>query len=188
MKTKELLDKYRKLLCGLLGHKEPLDLKFYTVKGPINYYHINYTLADKYTKEIAEIKYFEPEKDEQGNETGKKIECTMWVDWSEGQYIILLENELVAAFELYKLPHCCAIIVSCKAYVGEKFRNKRIGTTMNMLRQDIGRLLGYSCMMCTDIEQNKHQRQLLKTNGWNDIHSVRNKRTNNLVYVSVINL
>ena len=64
----------------------------------------------------------------------------------------------------------------------------RIGTILNQLRQDIGRLLGYSSIICTDIQQNTNQRKLLETNGWKDIHSVINKRTNNRVYLSVINI
>ena len=55
---------------------------------------------------------------------------------------------------------------------------------MNTFRQDIARTLGYSSLMCTDIEQNVNQRKLLKTNGWKDIHSVINKRTKNHVYIS----
>jgi hypothetical protein len=80
------------------------------------------------------------------------------------------------------MPHCCAFMISCNVYVSASYRNKRIGTTLNSLRQDIGRVLGFTSILCTDIEKNIHQRQLLKTNGWKDIHSVINKRTNNQVY------
>jgi len=187
MKTEQLLDKYRKLICGLIKEKDPTKLKFYTVSQP----YINESMFDimmKNAKEIAEIEYFEPEKDEEGNETGNKIRYTRWNDWSEGKYVVILDKCLVASFELYKLPHCCAILVSCKAFVAEKFRGKRVGTTLNTMRQDIGRLLGYSSLMCTDISQNTYQRQLLETNGWKDIHQVKNKRTGNTVFVSIINL
>ena len=86
------------------------------------------------------------------------------------------------------MPHCCAFMVSCNVNVTEKYRGMRIGTILNQFRQDIGRVLNYSSILCTDIEQNTHQRKLLKTNGWKDIHDVVNKRTKNRVYISVINI
>lgn len=79
-------------------------------------------------------------------------------------------------------------MVSCNALVKEKYRGKRIGTILNQLRQDIGRLLGYSAIICTDIDKNTPQRKLLATNGWKDVYSVLNKRTKNLVHLAVINL
>lgn len=175
MKTGALLDKYRKIIAGLINCS-PDDIKFF-VKN-----------SSGKLEEIEIIEYFEPEKDKEGNETGNKIRYTRWNDWSEGSYSVVADKQTIASFELYKLPHCCAILVSCKAWVSEKYRGKRVGTTLNNLRQEIGRVLGYSTLMCTDIEQNKHQRQLLATNGWKDIYSVKNKRTENKVFVSVINL
>lgn len=170
MKTKELLDKYCKLIAGLLEVK-PSEVSFF--------------VGDN---EIKEIEYFEPEKDDEGNETGQQIRHTRWNAWSEGSYKVLIGKATLSTFELYKMPHCCAIIVSCKAFVAPQFRGKRVGTLLNSFRQDIGRALGYSLMMCTDIEQNEHQRKLLKTNGWKDIYDITNKRTGNRVYISVINL
>ncbi len=177
MKTKALLDKYIKILAPIIGCKES-DLLFMIGN-----------------KKIEEIEYFEPEKDDKGEETGVKIRYTRWNDWSEGTYRLLRKNndtnefkEEITSFELYKMPHCCAILVSCKSLISSKYRNKRIGTIMNTFRQDIGRLLGYSLLFCTDIEKNVHQRQLLATNGWKDIYEVKNKRTQNKVFLSVINL
>lgn len=187
MKTKEILDKYTRLISGLIKC-EPKDIKFFTVESTI------YGMTDramevmlKSAREINEVIYMEPEKDDKGNETGKKIEVRY--DWCEGKYIVVLQEKvLLASFELYKLPHCCAILVSCKAFVNPLWRGRRVGTILNTLRQDLGRLLGYSTLMCTDINQNTHQRKLLATNGWKDIYEVKNKRTGNLVHVSVINL
>ncbi len=197
MKTKELLDKYKKILCPILECEDG-DLRFFIGNSTVDPGHLNpgnrylYTLdqlLEKGTvKEIKELEYFEPEKDEKGEETEVMIRFTRWNDWSEGKFTVICKNKVVSSFELYKLPHCCAILVSCKAFVYEEFRNKRIGTVLNDLRQDIGRLLGYSSLLCTDIEKNEYQRKLLKTNGWKDIYNVINKRTNNRVYISVINL
>jgi hypothetical protein len=170
MKTAELLDKYKKIISGLLR---------------CEYDDITFSVGKEL---IKEIEYFQPEKDEQGNETGQQVRYTRWKNWSEGVYTVQKNDKIISTFELYKMPHCCAILVSCKANVNEEFRNKRIGTTLNNFRQDISKILGYSLLMCTDIEQNINQRKLLATNGWKDVYNIVNKRTNNRVYISVINL
>lgn len=162
MKTKALLNKYRKIIAGLI--QEDYDtIKFYIKKSDAWYEILD--------SDIQHIKT---------------------INWCQGQYKVTIEAKSykheLASFELYEMPHCCAFLISCRSSVNEKFRNRRIGTVLNNLRQDIGRLLGYSTLLCTDIEQNKHQRQLLATNGWKDIYDVKNKRTGNRVYISVINL
>lgn len=189
MKTKEILDKYQKIVAGLLKVNQA-EIRFFMHANGVydSEASIKAAIKSGQLREIKEIEYFEPEKDEDNNETGNQIRCTRWQNWSEGNYFMTLNYKLIASWELYKLPHCCAILVSCRAHVKEEFRGKRVGTILNNLRQDIGKLLGYSTLMCTDIGQNVHQRQLLATNGWKDIHEVKNKRTGNKVYVSVINL
>jgi len=161
MKTLELLDKYKKIISGILKCNSE-DIKFY----------INHS-----TEEIGTIDY---DKDEVSK------------NWELGTYQVIqqIENKkiVLSSWKLYQLQHCCAFMVSCNVIVHQDYRNKRIGTILNQLRQDIGRILGYSSILCTDIEQNINQRKLLKTNGWKDIHSVINKRTDNRVCISVINI
>ena len=111
------------------------------------------------------------------------------VNWSLGTYeLVTKENKLIASWELYQMPHCCGIMVSTKAFVVEQYRGKRVGGVLNQLRQDIGTHLGFSLMFCTDIVQNIHQRQLLNTQGFQDIYAFVNRRTTNTVILSVINL
>lgn len=159
MKTLEILDKYRKILAGIIKCN-PEDIIFF--------------------KDSKEIGTFDYDKDE------------VAVNWALGSYIVkqryLGGYSTIGSFRLYQLQHCCAFMVSCNAVVEKDYRGKRIGTTLNMLRQDIGRLLGYSAILCTDIAQNTYQRQLLKTNGWRDLFSLVNKRTKNTVYLSVISI
>jgi len=161
MKTLEVLDKYKKILSPILQVNSE-DISFW----------VDYML-------IGKITY-----DKKNDEFVK--------NWNLGTYEVKVKiNDKyvqVSTFKLYQLPHCCAFMVSCNALVMPEFRGKRIGTILNSLRQDIGRLLGYSAILCTDIEQNNNQRKLLKTNGWKDIYSLVNKRTNNRVYISVINI
>ena len=163
MKTKEILDKYRKILAPILECQEE-EVEFY-IRGR------GETPQDKQiVDKIGELTY-------QKNS-----------NWSLGTYIVKCKNQEVSTWKLYELPHCCAFMVSCNVNVLPAFRNKRIGTILNLLRQDIGRALGYSAVLCTDVEHNVNQRKLLATNGWKDIHSIVNKRTQNRVYLSVINI
>lgn len=163
MKTNEILDKYRKILSGILKCSPEL-IKFY-VSNRGEYFE-----DKKIRDEIGELSY------------------TKSSDWSLGYYEVCLDKTVIGSFKLYELQHCCAFMVSCNAVVYLEYQNKGIGTVLNQLRQDIGRLLGYSAVLCTDTEQNINQRKLLKTNGWKDIHSLVNKRTQNRVYLSVINI
>lgn len=176
MKTSEVLNKYRKIIAGLLSCNSE-DISFY----------VNNEL-------IGELTYYKTEEEAREYSTERNIPFNM-EDYSNlprcfklGNYSVKYKDEVISTWKLYEMPHCCAFMISCNVKVIENFRNKRVGTILNQLRQDIGRLLNYSSIICTDIEQNKHQRQLLKTNGWKDIHDVINKRTRNRVFISVINI
>jgi hypothetical protein len=163
MNASSFLTKYRVIIAGLLG-VQPSSIKFSTL------------YQGTFTEFSDELLYEKPDS-----------------DFNLGWYRVTIESpgalsKTVASFKLYQMPHCCAIAVSCEAYVYPEFRNKKIGTTMNKFRQELCKLLGYSVLMCTDIEQNTHQRKLLKTNGWKDIHDIVNSRTHNRVFISVKNL
>jgi hypothetical protein len=173
MKTQELLDKYQKLLGGLLKC-DPKEIIFECSAG-------------RGTNKWTEIGSLDWKKEETGEE--------FFHDWRVGHYRVIRRNahqfpldKRIGSFELYQMPHCCGIMVSCRAEVAEEFRGRRIGTTLNTMRQDIGRILGFSYLMCTDIEKNTHQRQLLKTNQWKDLESFVNRRTGNRVYICGIHL
>lgn len=163
MKTQEVLNKYKTIIAGILKC-EVEDVKFF---------------IDERGHTIEERKVI----DEIGNFVYNKS-----YNWSLGRYHLKVNGITVSTWRLYEMQHCCAFMISCNVNVNPTFRNKKIGTILNQLRQDIGRLLGYTAILCTDIETNVHQRKLLKTNGWKDIHSVVNKRTKNLVHLSVINI
>ena len=176
MKTLEILDKYRKILAGILSC-DINDITFYKDKNL-----------------IGELKYSKSEEEarEDAKDRGVPFNMDDYVfvatNLGLGDYVVKYEEEVISTWKLYQMPHCCAFMVSCNVNVTEKYRGMRIGTILNQFRQDIGRVLNYSSILCTDIEQNTHQRKLLKTNGWKDIHDVVNKRTKNRVYISVINI
>lgn len=159
MKTQQILDKYRKIISGILKCN-PEEILFYvSQRGTIGSKDFN-------TKDqIGELKYIKSN------------------DWGLGFYEVYQGTNRISTFRLYELHPRCAFMV-----VEEDFRNKRIGTVLNNLRQDVGRLLGYSAILCTDIDRNIHQRKLLATNGWKDVHTLINKRTGNRIYLSVIDI
>jgi hypothetical protein len=176
IKTLRVLDKYQKLISGRLNC-DPKEIKFFRdglLVGELSYYKTEEE-ARKYAKD-------------QGIPFNMENYTFVKQDWGLGSFEVRHNGELISSFKLYQLPHCCAFAVSCNAQVYEGYRNNRIGTILNSFRQDISRLLGYSSLLCTDIESNKYQRQLLETQGWKDIHDVINKRTSNRVFLSVINI
>jgi hypothetical protein len=167
MKTPELVDKYQKLLAGLLK-TQPLNISF-EVRSPDNY-----RPGGDYV-EIGSITIPEDKLNDKPAVTK---------EWCLGEYRVMFSGAVLSTFKLYQMPHCCGIIVFCNAEVSPKFRNKRVGTTLNTMRMDIGRNLGYSLAFCTDITANAHQGQLLKTNGWRVLTTFKNRRTGNEVHLS----
>ena len=106
-----------------------------------------------------------------------------------GEYKLDLEGVgKIASFKLVPMPNCCGICVSTQANVHKDYQGKGIGTLLNSIRIDIARYLGYGCLMCTDVERNESQRRILSRNGWKDVYKFVNPRTQNTIFVSVINL
>lgn len=178
---KEILNKYKILISNILKCK-PEDIKFFSEQT------INQGLDNERKEfvEIGELFYYKPDVEGYAEETTQ-------ANWNLGTYMVrqVIDEELqhgISSWKLYQLPHCCAYMVSCNVIVRNDYQKKGIGTILNQLRIEIGKHLGYSAILCTDISQNEGQRAILAKNGWKDIHNITNKRTKNLVYLSVINL
>lgn len=105
-----------------------------------------------------------------------------------GMYRIAQGDWVISEFKLLQMPNCCAFLIATKCWVHPKFQNKGIGTILNLLRQDIARELGYTALICTDIESNIPQRKILEKNGWKDIYKTKNQRTGNNVFISLVEL
>lgn len=91
----------------------------------------------------------------------------------------------VTSFGLYEFPSCCAFCVSTQAHVEGRYRKAGVNTRSNQLRQDIARYHGYSAIICTDVNHNVAERKTLAKNQWTDIYQILNKRTGNIVNISV---
>ena len=171
MKTQEILDKYHKLIVGLLPETAGAIIQF-KVEIEVN---VGQPSQTKVWAPINGFVYLKPD-------------LKVKQDWALGRYQVMLNQRRLAEFELYQMPHCCGIAVSCRALVAPEYRKRGLGALFNMFRQDIARQLGFSLLMCTDVAQNEPQRKLLKTNGWKDLISFVNQRTRNTVYVCAIGL
>jgi hypothetical protein len=101
----------------------------------------------------------------------------------------------VASWKMASLPGSCAYCITFHSKVGAKgnpwnedykaFTHRGLGTLLNQMKQDIAINLGYTVLICSDVLKNTYQRNILAKNGWDDIHTITNKRTENVIKLSV---
>lgn len=94
----------------------------------------------------------------------------------------------ISKFKLVQMTGCCGICVSTGNHISKEYRGKGLNKIFNQFRIDVASHLGYTVLLCTDVHNNQPQKKTLIRNGWKDIYSFTNKRTDNLVDISVINL
>ncbi len=117
-----------------------------------------------------------------------RVESFMSKTHEEGSWEIWIDKQIIAGFKLVCMPGCCGIVVSTGAYVAAHQQGKGLGTLLNQMRVQIAWQLGYTVMICTDVEGNEPQRVILRTNGWDNIWYFTNRRTQNVVNVDMIDL
>ncbi len=91
----------------------------------------------------------------------------------------------ITSFALGELPGCCAFMLSTGSHVWEPYRRKGLQSLSNKFRQAVAKQWGYTAMICTDISGNIPQRKVLAKEGWQDVYSIRNRRTDNIVNISI---
>lgn len=96
-----------------------------------------------------------------------------------------LGPEIIAEFTLRSFPGCCAFAISTASYVAHTFQKKGLGTLLNQFRQEIAKRQGYPAIICTDRKDNAPERKILTKEGWEDIFTIKNTRTNHDVFISV---
>jgi len=117
-----------------------------------------------------------------------KAKITITYDAITYEYLLVLNEHRIAQWNLNEMYGNCGILVSHRAYVFHPYRNKGLGKLLNQFRIDFAKALGYSILLCTDIESNLPQRHILTKNGWIDILKFINRRTNNINHISYYNL
>lgn len=157
--------------------------------SPENYYNEQYEkeLVEKFKKQLAPIL---------GTEEFTFVRLEHKEDYEtklrSGHFHIVVpsnvSDKVAATFALLPMPGCCGICISTGAYVCSDLRGRGLGTILNTIRIEIARYMGYTVLLCTDVESNKAQRAILAKNGWKDIYQFVNKRTKNTVNISVIDL
>ena len=86
-------------------------------------------------------------------------------------------------FNLVQLTGCCAYLISTGTYISESLRKKGYSYRLQEMKEILARKLGYSILLCTVRVKNKPENKCLKKSGWKKIGEVRNKRTDNLLYM-----
>lgn len=154
----ELIDSFKNRAASLLGLPAiNLDLKYYDTK----------TQKFELVNDFYYIKV----------QTGDKFLL--------GDFRLCNKGSHMGGFRLYEMPHCCGIMLSCGSWVEKEYTGKGLGKELNKLRQEIGKKYGYSLILCTDLETNTAQRRILKSNEWVDIYQFKNKRTTNVLNITV---
>lgn len=162
MIAEEILPHYTKLLNEITGKEVQI-----TCVGPTS------------TKNFTELDWYIRNGKPHDQEVAFTILLKDKSNW-------LLTN--VASFSLRQLPGCCGVLVSYHGRVYNPYRKMGIGTLLNQMKIDIARVWGYTTLLCTDVIDNQPQRKILGKNGWKDIHTFTNKRTGNLVAITVRDL
>jgi len=94
----------------------------------------------------------------------------------------------IASFQLVEMPGCCGVLVSYHTCVSPKYREKGLASALHNIKLDMGRSMGYTMMMCTDIVGNDPQKKILRKNGWKRLAVFKNNRTTNHVSIYAKNL
>jgi hypothetical protein len=102
--------------------------------------------------------------------------------------IAVVDDEKIATFSMTELPGCCGVCVSHYSHIIEQFRGKGLGTLLCGIRKDIAKTMNYSCLLCTDVDDNLPQQRILDKHGWKKIHNFKNIKTGSTVNINVVNL
>lgn len=102
--------------------------------------------------------------------------------------VVKTANDTIASMRMYQLPGCCGVAISSAAWVGLYYRRKGLNTIFNKFRIDLAKHMGYSVLMCSDITSNEPSKKTLVKNGWKDVYQFKNRRSGNVVDLSIINL
>lgn len=94
----------------------------------------------------------------------------------------------IALFSIYPYNTSDKICVATNAITSYGYQRKGIGKALNDLSILIAKDLGFKLIICTDVSNNTPERKILDKNGWKHIFDFRNRRTNNMVTLSVKNL
>lgn len=157
--------------------------------------HIEYekmypTNYKKYVDLIAKIGTLVPNNKETPKLTASVQDDNHRIIW-EGPTrfsVVLNEKSTLGYFYLEQLPGCCGVIVLNTMQVCHGYTHLGIGLLLNELAKEIAKVHGYTVMLATDKHNNLPQRRILMKNNWVDVHQFVNKRTENTVDISIVDL
>ena len=115
-------------------------------------------------------------------------ECTATFTTNLLFKLYLTNNNYLAEFKLIEMPGCCGVCISFNSWVNNKYRRKGVGTLLAEFRKKAANILGYTVMLCTDVDNNIPQQRILDRLDWKQIYSFKNKRTGNNVNIHAVTL
>ena len=108
----------------------------------------------------------------------------------ENKYVVIevATKSKIATFSMTGLPGCCGVCVSHYSRVANQFQGKGLGKLLCGIRKDIAKTMRYSCLLCTDVDDNLPQQRILDRHGWKKVHNFKNIRTGSLININVVDL
>lgn len=164
---------------------------------------MKWEIVDKYLTEVAKACYIERDSvrivvQDMWPHAAVEAELTpenvvKWDSQKPGdsggtRYKVWWRGTAITDWCLVPFPGCCAFCISTQVWVSPTFRKRGINTLSNKFRQEIASDAGYTGLICTDVITNEAERKTLKKTGWIDIYGTTNRRTNNEVAISLVEL
>lgn len=94
----------------------------------------------------------------------------------------------ITIFGISPFPGCCALCISNNTQVRTEYQNRGINRVGLRLREAIANFMGYTAILCTDIARNESSIKTIEGGGFTKFHSLKNRRTNNLVNLYIKDL
>jgi hypothetical protein len=88
-------------------------------------------------------------------------------------------------FKLQELTGCCKYLVSTNTYISQSLRSRGLSYKLQQIKNKIAVMFDYTTLMCTVVNNNTRELNVLHKSGWKCIDEGVNKRTNNNVLMFV---
>jgi hypothetical protein len=86
-------------------------------------------------------------------------------------------------FTLTQMINCCGIVVSTRTEVGKSYRRKGVSGKFQIIKEQVSKLLGYSMMLSTVLENNEAEIKSIESAGWKCVDKFKNSRTQNKIRI-----
>lgn len=97
------------------------------------------------------------------------------------------KEDVISVFTLQEMPGCCGICINMRSIhmVMPLFRDKNVSHILDFFVRNIARCMGYTIMLRTTVSDSITNEWFSE---WENIYSFTNKKTNNVVNISAIQI